>query len=121
MFDKWKDFWKQPAWKPKKLSQMVMRATIKSSHRSIEEAILADIIDVIPIVGDVGNAMRVVDAAKKGESTPLALQTGDMIVGIIPIVGFIPDLVTPTNTAIYVLRSKKYKEKIKNKLGKDYV
>ena len=100
----------------KKASQKALRILVSSTHDSLQEAVLADIVDFIPIAGDYANAMRVIDAAQKKEPTKLALQTGDLIVGSIPIIGDLFDLLTPTNTVVFVLRKKK----LQQKLGKDY-
>lgn len=89
------------------------RIFLSSTHKSLKEAVLADVVDIIPIAGDVGNAFRMIEAAKKGESTKLVLQTGDFVIGLIPVIGAIGDLITPTNTLIFVLRKQKFMKKIK--------
>ena len=99
---------------PQKMSQKALRIFAGTQHKSIYEAIGSDIIDVIPIAGDVGNAVRVYDAVKKGDSDAFMLQSGDLLIGVIPVIGDIGDLLTPTNTLLYILR----KQKLKNKLIK---
>ena len=68
-------------------------------HKDIIEAITADILDVVPIVGDVSNTIRVRNMAKAQPDTPAARrQLLDAVIGNIPIIGDIFDLLTPTNT-----------------------
>lgn len=68
-------------------------------------AILADIRDVVPILGDVANLLRVQDAARRGGDFPrkrIPAQLADLIVGVFPVVGDIGDLITPTNTLAWL-------------------
>ena len=87
-----------------------------TTHKNLTEAILADVVDVIPVVGDLGNAIKVYNLAKKGESDKLTLHTGDLVIGIVPVIGAVGDLITPTNTLIFVMRKKKLKSKLRKKL-----
>ena len=84
------------------------RILFSAEHDSFAEAMLADLVDAIPIIGDLTNAMRVKDAMDKNlPDRTLLLQLGDLVGGIIPVVGDIFDIITPTNTLTYLLRGKK--------------
>lgn len=99
--------------KEKKVLNKLKRAAVETNHRTLEEAVLADIIDVIPVAGDISNALRVINAAARGEDRALLLQAGDLVIGAVPIIGTVGDLLTPSNVAIYVLRKRKLNKKIK--------
>jgi len=81
------------------------RILFSAEHDSFAEAILADLVDAIPILGDLTNVMRVKDAMDKNlPDRTVLLQLGDLVGGIIPVVGDIFDIITPTNTITYLLR-----------------
>ena len=81
------------------------RILFTTDIRDIGEAIVADIVDAIPIVGDISNFFKVRDAIKKKESAFLvALRIGDFLGGLIPGYGDVFDLITPTNTIAYILK-----------------
>ena len=81
------------------------RILFSAEHDSFAEVILADLVDVIPILGDLTNVMRVKDAMDKNlPDRTVLLQLGDLVGGIIPVVGDIFDIITPTNTITYLLR-----------------
>jgi len=83
------------------------RVLASAKHESLDEALLADFIDSIPIIGDITNAIRVKDAIdKKMPDYIVLLQAGDLILGIPPIIGEIFDILSPTNTLTYLLREK---------------
>ena len=83
------------------------RVLASAKHESLGEALLADFIDSIPIIGDITNAIRVKDAIdKKMPDYIVLLQAGDLILGIPPIIGEIFDILSPTNTLTYLLREK---------------
>ena len=103
----------------KKLTKTAQRVIYGTAHRNLGEAIASDVVDVIPIAGDIGNAMRVYKLAKEGkDTTALTLQTGDLLIGAIPVIGAVGDLVTPTNTLLFILRKTKLKKKLRSKLPK---
>jgi len=83
------------------------RVLASAKHESLDEALLADFIDSLPIIGDITNAMRVADAIdKKMPDYLIIMQAGDLILGIPPIIGEIFDILSPTNTLTYLLREK---------------
>ena len=83
------------------------RVLASAKHESLDEALLADFIDSLPIIGDITNAMRVADAIdKKMPDYLIIMQAGDLILGIPPIIGEIFDILSPTNTLAYLLRKK---------------
>ena len=81
------------------------RILFSAEHDSLAEAVLADLVDAIPILGDLTNAMRVKDAMDKNlPDRTLLLQLGDLIGGIIPGLGDVFDIISPTNTLTYLLK-----------------
>lgn len=76
-----------------------------SEQSSLGRAVVADLVDAIPFVGDAANVFRVRDAEKVGttQSRRFSRQLIDLGLGILPDpVGGILDLVTPTNTITYL-------------------
>lgn len=85
----------------------LQRIAFGSEHRTLAEALAADLLDVIPIVGDVSNAYRVRDAMKRQavmQAKP-GLQMVDMLLGMLPEpVGAVLDVLTPSSTVNYLRR-----------------
>lgn len=115
-------------------------------HSNLRNAILADVLDAVPIVGDAANAIRVIkireelglfekgqarreerfkqvlqspsfngvkeavkdsvndaiDDVRKFQKKRGGLQSVDAVAGFIPEIGFVADIVTPTNTINYI-------------------
>ena len=71
----------------------VKRIALTIDHRSILEAFVADVIDLIPVVGEITGFVKGQDAAKKGNSMCAAALTGDI---------FLADIV-PANTLCYLI------------------
>jgi len=83
----------------------VWRVISSAEHEDLGEAVLADVVDVIPFIGDVANAMRVKDAIDRGVPEYIvAAQIVDFLAGLPPGIGDILDILTPTNTLAYLLR-----------------
>lgn len=77
-----------------------------TKHERLPEAVIADILDTVPFIGDIGNAVRTV---KEENERRRAMQMFDTLAGSIPDpFGGIIDVLTPTNTFIFV--NKKLKE-----------
>ena len=90
-----------------KKNDALWRILTSAEHESLGEALLADFVDSLPIIGDITNAMRVADAIdKKMPDYLIIMQAGDLILGIPPIIGEIFDILSPTNTLAYLLRKK---------------
>lgn len=90
---------------PEDIVRGVRRALLTSEHDSLGEALLADIVDVIPVVGDLANAARVSDSMQREDENKdirTAMQFIDAVVGVIPGIGDIADVLTPTNTLYYI-------------------
>lgn len=95
----------RPPREPEDVIRGIRRALLTSEHDSLAEAMLADLADVIPVVGDVANAARVSDSLeRKDERRDIrtAMQFIDAVVGVIPGIGDIADILTPTNTLYYI-------------------
>ena len=82
-----------------------------AEHKSLREAILADIIDTLPIIGDISNFFRVVDAANNPDIAVRRRATAqliDLMLGALPgPIGTILDIITPTNTIAYLRKEMK--------------
>jgi len=94
----------------------IINVLFAPSHDNLLEAIIADLVDAIPFLGDVTNLVRVVNAIDKNEEAYItALQAGDLLLSPIfefvwtsstetlPIIDLL-DLITPTNTLTYLLK-----------------
>ena len=83
-----------------------IREVLFSSQQStLGKAVLADVVDIIPLVGDAANIFRVRDAARrsKGATKRVSLQAVDLVLGAAPFpIGVILDALTPTNTITYL-------------------
>lgn len=80
----------------------------ESTQSTLGRAIVADVIDVIPIVGDASNFFRVRHANRNGvqRQPRIGRQALDLALGSLPEpVGAILDILTPTNT-ITLLREQ---------------
>jgi hypothetical protein len=73
-----------------------------TKHDTLLEATLSDIVDAVPIVGDISNAIRVKDAIERQDDLATAMQTIDTLAGLVPVYGDIVDILTPTNTVLYI-------------------
>ncbi len=77
----------------------------ESRQSTLGRALLADAIDVIPVVGDVSNFFRVRHASREGirRQPRVGRQALDLALGSLPEpVGAVLDLLTPTNTMTYL-------------------
>lgn len=68
---------------------------VGTKHDSIEDAIAADLVSALPIIGAVTDFFRLLDSESRPKK---ALQAIDMLTSPIPFV----DLITPTNTLFYL-------------------
>jgi len=73
----------------------INRVLFSSDHESINEAILADLLSAIPVVGEIGDFFRAVEAKSERKRV---LQIFDLVSGPIP---------TPTNTILYLDKTGK--------------
>lgn len=75
-------------------------------HEDIAEAVLADIVDFIPFVGDACNVARLAEAASLGgkyKKKRLLAQTIDAAGGALPEpISIIFDFLTPTNLILFI-------------------
>lgn len=78
-------------WKPD--IKQIMTGT---EHKTIQDAIAADIVSAIPVIGAVSDFLRILDSDTRPQK---ALQSIDFITEPIP-------LITPTNTILYLDRNK---------------
>jgi hypothetical protein len=76
-------------------------------HESIWEAILADLADVVPVIGELAGLVRIAQAYESKDYLRLALETGDLLAGFPPLIGDILDLLTPTNLIYYLTKKEK--------------
>ncbi len=85
--------------------ERLVKAPFTSKHETVVEAVLADLADLVPVVGEFAGLMRLVEAIEKKDDVRAALELGDLLAGFPPGIGDALDLLTPTNTILY-LREK---------------
>ena len=73
----------------------IERVLFSSDHNSLNEAILADIVSALPVVGEIGDFFRAVEAKSERKRV---LQIFDLISGPLP---------TPTNTILFLDKTGK--------------
>lgn len=98
-FNKWLD--EVAAGAPPELRDILF----ESKQSTMGRAIAADVVDVIPIVGDIANFFRVRHAGQLGVDRPrrVGRQALDLALGSLPEpVGAIFDVLTPTNMMTYL-------------------
>jgi len=85
----------------------IIEATHTPDPKNLTTAVAADLIDAIPIIGDVTNFIRIVELIMnddiQNKDLKLALQTGDFIIGLPPEIGDVADFLTPTNLISYLV------------------
>ncbi len=86
----------------------LVKAPFTTEHETILEAFLADLADVVPAVGEIASLVRIVEAIEKKDDIRAAMEVGDLVAGIPPGIGDALDVLTPTNTLLY-LRRKGFK------------
>lgn len=98
------------------IGDKIIKVLTSPSHDDVVEAVLADLVDAVPFLGDLSNLMRVINAiANKEDDYVTALQIGDLLLSpifefvwtsstrMLPIIDLL-DLITPTNTLTYLLK-----------------
>lgn len=73
----------------------IERVLFSSDHASLNEAILADLVSALPVVGEIGDFFRAVEANTERKRV---LQIFDLISGPLP---------TPTNTILFLDKTGK--------------
>lgn len=68
---------------------------VGTDHDSLEDAVAADLVSAIPIVGAISDFFRVVESESKPQKV---LQTLDLISEPVPLI----NVITPTNTIMYL-------------------
>lgn len=110
----------------RKLTEPVMRIALGARHKNLPEAVLADLVDVIPGVGDYANYVRMTGSATLEErgarGKRWSAQAADYMLGqegvdtLMPGLGTIMDIVTPTNTLLYLDEKGRLPEPMKKML-----
>lgn len=86
--------------------ERIVKAPFVIDHESVLEAVLADLADLVPVVGDIAGLVRVLEALERKDDLRLALELGDLVGGLPPAIGEVVDALTPTNLIIYLIRKK---------------
>jgi len=74
------------------------RIAFTIDHRTLTEALMADLIDLVPVIGDLTNLMRIIDAVDRKDYLAASIQAGDLP-GITNLL--------PANLAVYLLRRRR--------------
>lgn len=78
-----------------KAKNSMMKIVTGINHTSFKEAALADLVDTLPIIGDIGNAARMIRESNRAAKER---QKFDLLSGLLPPpAGEIFDALTPTN------------------------
>jgi len=56
----------------------IERVLLTTDHRNLGEALVADLFDLIPIIGDISNVARIAHAYSKRDYFEVAAQFGDL-------------------------------------------
>lgn len=81
----------------------ICRIFTRVEHEDIEEAIISDLIDAIPILGDISTFMRARNISEdKYKELKLALLAFDFVTNLLPF-GDIFDLLVPANTLSFLI------------------
>jgi len=80
-------------------------------QKNIIRAVAADIVDAVPVVGDVTNLVRVVKAYQEGDDKILAIQSGDLAASIVPVVGESISAIIPANTICTLIKKQEMRSK----------
>ena len=75
--------------------ERVKNVLVGSDFNTIEDAIAADLVSALPIIGAASDFFRLIDSESRPQK---ALQALDMIAEPVPII----NLITPTNTLLYL-------------------
>ena len=86
---------------PEEARNKLMNTLVGIEHKSFSQAAIADVVDIIPIVGDVSNVIR---TSLETNEMAKNRQMFDLLVGILPPpLGDVFDALTPTNAMNYCL------------------
>ena len=85
---------------PEEFRENLINILAGVEHKAFSHAVLADVVDTIPIVGDISNIIR---TKLEPNREAKARQLFDTITGIVPVIGDISDIITPTNTLNFCL------------------
>ncbi|MEM1820349.1 MAG: hypothetical protein QXU64_02025 [Thermofilaceae archaeon] len=86
--------------------ERLIKAPFTTEHETVLEAVLADLADALPLVGEIAGIVRMIEALEKGDDTRALMELGDLIAGAPPSIGDVLDILTPTNTMAYLLRKR---------------
>jgi len=89
--------------------ERLIKAPFTTKHESVLEAILADLADVVPVVGEIAGIVRIMEGMKEKDDVRVAMELGDLIAGFPPLVGDVLDILTPTNLLLYLMKRERVK------------
>ena len=89
--------------------ERLIKAPFTTKHESVLEAILADLADVVPIIGEIAGIVRIMEGMKEKDDVRVAMELGDLIAGFPPLVGDVLDILTPTNLLLYLMKRERVK------------
>jgi len=95
-----------------KMRNDLNRVLFTTQHKNLIEAMIADVVDTIPFLGDITEVERLADAKRLGDKDAITAHGIDVVFGeiadAIPVVGeFIDsflDALLPANTLLYLKR-----------------
>jgi hypothetical protein len=87
--------------------ERLIKAPWTIDHESIVEAILADIADIVPLIGELAGIVRILYALERKDDFRVLAEIGDLLAGIPPSAGDVLDILTPTNLICYLKKQGK--------------
>ena len=82
----------------------LLEAPFKIEHQDITEAVFADLVDLVPVIGEIAGIYRIKEAIDAKDDMRVLLETGDLFAGFPPLIGDLLDALTPTNLLLYLMR-----------------
>ena len=86
--------------------ERIMKTVFTTDFETIWDAVAADIIDMLPYIGDITSATRFVYALLKDPSAVKVMQAADFVIGLIPFYGDLIDAMLFANTVTYLIKKK---------------
>jgi len=87
--------------------ERIIKAPFTTEHKTVLEAISADLFDVIPVLGELAGLARIMEGLEKKDDERVILELGDLLGGWVPVLGEIFDVASPTNLILYLRKAGK--------------
>ena len=85
----------------------ILKSITTTEQRTLADAVVNDLLDTLPLIGEVAGVLRAADALEKKDDARAAMEVGDLLAGFPPVIGDILDILTPTNTIAYLRKGER--------------